>query len=144
MKGQIKTAAGWFVVAFVSIAPLGGAANDARVAEAVKRRDGQALRTLLKPAGDVNTLLPDGATALHWASQWEELEIVDLLITAGARVNAADDYGVTPLWLACTNGNATIVEKLLQAGADSTATLPSGETVLMTAAHTGNTDVVNY
>ena len=38
--------------------------------------------------------------------------------TAGADVKAANRYGVTPLSLACTNGNAAMIELLLKAGAD--------------------------
>jgi ankyrin repeat protein len=44
---------------------------------------------------------------------------------------------VTPLCLACTNGNAEVVRLLLKAGADPNTTLRGGETALMTAARTG-------
>jgi ankyrin repeat protein len=53
-------------------------------------------------------------------------------------VNAANAYGITPLYLACLNGNPAMAEKLLKAGANANAALPSGETVLMRASRTGN------
>ena len=47
--------------------------------------------------------------------------MADRLIRAGADVKAANRYGVTPLSLACINGNAAMIEKLLKAGADANA-----------------------
>jgi ankyrin repeat protein len=70
------------------------------------------------------------------------LDTADLLIRAGANPNAANDYGVTPLALACANGSAAMVEKLLKAGANSNAALQTGETVLMTAARTDSVEAV--
>ena len=67
---------------------------------------------------DVNVSQADGATALMWAAHWDDLRTADLLIRAGANVNAANDLGVTALSLACTNGSAVMVERLLKAGAD--------------------------
>ena len=49
---------------------------------------------------------PDGTTALHWAARWDDLEMADLLIRAGANVKAANRFGATPLSLACMNGSA--------------------------------------
>ena len=57
-------------------------------------------------------------------------------------MKAANRYGVTPLSLACTNGNGAMVELLLKAGADPNTALPGGETALMTAARTGKVDAV--
>ena len=53
-------------------------------------------------------------TALHWATYQDDLEIAELLVRAGANVKAANRYGVTPLSLACTNGNGAMVELLLE------------------------------
>jgi ankyrin len=64
------------------------------------------------------------------------------LIQAGADVNAANDHGVTPLALACTNGSAPLVRKLLDASANPDAATSMGETVLMTCAAAGNADAV--
>ena len=41
-----------------------------------------------------------------------------LLIKAGADVNAANDYGIVPLSLACGNGDAAAARLLLEAGAN--------------------------
>ena len=72
-----------------------------------------ALHSLLKQHADVNAAQGDGATALAWAAHWNDLETADLLIAARANVNAANDYGITPLWLACDSGSVLMVEKLL-------------------------------
>jgi hypothetical protein len=114
------------------------ASSDLRLIQAIRGKDGAAIRALLKARADVNATQGDGATALHWAVHYDDLATVDLLLGAGARVNAANDLGVTPLYLACTNRSAAIVEKLLQAEADPNAALLNGETVLMNCARTGN------
>ena len=113
-----------------------------RLAGAVKRQDGAAVRALLQAGADVNRPQGDGATALHWAVYRDDPETTRLLLAAGASVDAANDLGVTPLWLACNNGSAALVETLLDAEADPNAALPSGETPLMTAARTGSADAV--
>ena len=55
----------------------------------------------------------------HWAVRQDDQDMADRLISAGADVKAANRYGVTPLYLACVNGNAAMIEKLLNAGADA-------------------------
>ena len=62
---------------------------------------------------------------------------MDLLLAAGANVKAATRYNITPLSLACTNGDAAIIEHLLKAGADPNAPPKKARPLLMTAALTG-------
>ena len=114
----------------------GQAGPAAPLADAAEKKDWSTVRALVK-TGDVNVPQVDGMTALHWATYHDERAIVELLVRAGANVNAASRYGVTPLSLACTNGNGAMVEMLLEARADANAPLPGGETPLMTAARTG-------
>src|SRR5690349_19041525 len=121
------------------------APGDLRLIEAVKNRDAESVRALLKPRPlpiDVNAAAGDGATALHWAAHRDDLAIADLLIRAGARPTVADDGGATPLHLACTNRSAAMVERLLDAGADPNAALLNGESVLMTCARSGDARAV--
>jgi uncharacterized protein len=73
---------------------------------------------------------------------WDDLETAQSLVAAGADVNATNRFGVTPLSLACTNGNAAIVGLLLKAKADANLALPGGESPLMTAARTGKVDAL--
>ncbi len=113
------------------------AAADLRLIEAVKARNMEAVRSLLKERVDVNARQPDGATALHWAAHRDDLTAADLLIRAGAR-EMANELGVTPLYLACTNRSAPMVKRLLAAGANPNAKLLRGETVLMECARTGD------
>ena len=112
------------------------------LADAAKEADWDLLRALLPEALDVNEVRGDGSTALIWASYWDNAEIVDLLIGAGADVSVASDLGVTALWPAAEHGNAAIAERLLDAGADPNAALLSGETPVMTAARAGHVEVV--
>jgi len=83
----------------------------------------------------------DGSTPLHWAVRSDDLVTVQRLLKSGANPNAANRYGVTPVFLAGT-GSAPVLEALLKAGGDAKAVMPGGQTLLMTAARAGNPSVV--
>jgi ankyrin repeat protein len=112
------------------------------VAEAVMQQNNAALRTLLREKADVNALLADGSTALHWAVENDDADAVELLIQSGAKADARDRYGLTPLYYAASNGNAAILHKLLKAGANPNIANKEGDTALMAAARAGNVDAI--
>ena len=118
------------------------AADDLRLVDAVERQDWAAARRFIDQRVNVNARQADGTTAIAWASHWEHLETIDLLIRRGADVNLATDLGVTPLALAARNGSVPLVEKLLAAKADPALASSTGETPLMIAAHTGGEAIV--
>ena len=118
------------------------AAADARLIQAVKSGDAQAVRAALSQGVDVNAPQGDGTTALHWAARLNDVAVADLLLRSGARAGAANDNGATPLHLACLNRSAALVDRLLAAGADPNAAMPNGETVLMTCARAGSAAAV--
>jgi ankyrin repeat protein len=130
------------ILAAVALSSTAAAGIDLRLINAVRHGDVAALRVLLNQRVDPRTRQKDGSTALHWAAYRDDLESADLLIRAGADVNAANDLGATPLWPAVQNGNAALVRQLLDAGADPNAALTKGETIVMTAARSGNANVV--
>ena len=87
---------------------------DLRLVDAARNRDHRAVEALLTQNGDVNTRGHDGSTALLWAAHWNDLDTADLLIRAGANVNAANDLRMTPLSLACTNGKCAARRRALE------------------------------
>ena len=117
-------------------------AGQKEIVQAAKQRDTAAVRSLLKQRVDVNAAEADGATALHWAAYHGDLEIVNALIAAGARVDRVNDLSITPLALASENGHAAIVERLLARGANPNIASESGVTPLMRAARTGQAGIV--
>ena len=119
------------------------AAQSDRLVDLARRQDRAGVRALLASRADVNVSQADGATALHWAAQWDDVEMAGLLVRAGARVDAANDFGVTPLLLASGNGRPAMISLLLRAGADPNLAAANGEVPLMTAAHTGNLGAVD-
>jgi len=91
---------------------------------------------------DVNTPANDGSSALLWAAFRSDAEMAKALLSAGAAVDAANHYGVTPLLQASRNGDVEVMRALLDAGAEPTRWHPDGETPLMAAARTGRVDAV--
>ena len=128
-----------FLAAGSRVASVG---PDLRLVDAMVARNAVLARALLDEGIDVNSARGDGATALHWAAHWDDVEAAGLLLRAGANVNAADDHGVTPLARACENASLSMVDLLLGAGANPNAAQVNGLAPLMTAARTGNIDVV--
>src|SRR5258706_535246 len=133
-----------FVVALVIPVFVAAGGSGPTLIDAAKSGDKVALRALLAKTSSavVNTPDGDGSTALHWAAYRDDLDASELLIRAGANVNAANDLGVTPLWTACQNGSEAMVAKLLAAGANPNAALLAGETPVMVAARAGHPAVV--
>jgi ankyrin repeat protein len=93
--------------------------------------DVELARLLLAHGADPNIISKDRETVLMAAcgtgfingyhrqrSPAERLELVKLLVELGGDINAADNYGITPLMVAANLGDIEIVRYLISKGAD--------------------------
>ena len=123
---------------------VAGRTLDSPVADAAQRGDLDAVRRLLRDGADVNAPQGDGMTALHWAAERGDGPLCEVLLYAGARVDAGTRIGhYTPLHLAARAAHPAVAEMLLEAGSDpSAATTNSGATPLHLAAASGDPRVI--
>ncbi|TAH12578.1 MAG: ankyrin repeat domain-containing protein [Curvibacter sp.] len=82
------------------------------------------------------------ATPVLAATQGNHVEVVRLLVSRGANVNAQDAQQDSAFLLASASGFTDIVQITLAAGADVTSTNRYGGTALIPACHYGHVDTV--
>lgn len=80
--------------------------------------------------------------SLHEAARTGQLPQVERLIAQGARVNAPDEAGRTPLMLAAINGHTAVVQRLLAAGANPALVDREGVDALGYARRLGRAEIV--
>src|SRR5215471_4284776 len=113
------------------------------LANAAKQGNIEAVRSILNARTKEDVAGAESSAALILAASRNDVEMVDLLLRAGADPKATNEYGATALYAAASqNADPAITKKLLAAGADPNAALPSGETPLMQAARLGNVETV--
>ena len=109
----------------------------------------QVVERLLRNANESNVEVDPptdfGGTAIHYAADVGDYQIVDMLIDANAKaVNGKEKTGRTPLHWAADHGHFDVVRLLLRHGADINAVTNDGETAFHLAAGGGHLDVINY
>jgi uncharacterized protein len=114
------------------------------VADAAMRGEMERVRTLLRGGADVNAAQGDGMTALHWAAENGDAPLAEMLLYAGANLEAVTRLGdYTALHLASRRGRSEVVSSLVDAGADVTAaTTTGGVTALHFGARSGSAPIV--
>ena len=123
-RRRVATVAGVAGLAvLLALVPV-DAAVDAPLADAAMRQDVDVVRGLIALGADPDVAHGDGMTALHWAAERGDIEIVALLLDAGADIEARTRLGShTPLHVASRSAQAGAVTALLEAGATF---MPSG------------------
>lgn len=99
--------------------------SDSAICMAAQGGHSAAVSMLLAAGADVDGRAPGEAlffvreSPLHRACLYEHLSVIDVLLDAGATVNARAVYGSTPLAYAAMRGSYAAVRRLLLAGAET-------------------------
>ena len=100
-------------------------------------------RLLMRHGGSVSDLVqPKKMTPLHIAAAADQLEMVEMLLQAGADAEAKDSRGCTPLLFAARNASVAVIQELVDAGACVDHAGSNGRTALHEACFVGRTDNV--
>ena len=113
-----------------------------RMLAAAEAGDAQLLTSVLRFVRNINFTNDWGWTALHKAAAGGHKDVVHLLLTRGASIEALSYAKNTPLHKAARRGHTSIVELLLTEGASVEPTNSSNDTPLHFAAGFGQTSTV--
>ena len=98
---------------------------------AVQGEDPRIVEILLKAGPPALEIVPHcGLTPLHHATSFGRTEIVEILLKAGANLEASSLHGHTPLYTACSFLQSQIIEIFLNAGANPNIKTSTGATPL--------------
>ena len=114
----------------------------------IRSDDAYSVKSLIESGEDVNALSPDLINQQYWkltplirASITGNIEIIRMLIEAGADVNGKDEWSDTALMATAEFGQASAARLLIESGADIDATKPDLTTTLMIASRRGNLEI---
>lgn len=115
----------------------------ADIYQAAKKGDLATVTKLVEAKPELRDARNDmGATALHFAANNGQLEVVRYLLEKGADANIVDKMGVTPLLVAITHRQAEIARALLEKGANVSIPGPQGLSLLHIAVMSGQPEVL--
>ncbi len=123
------------------VLPLEARGDEAKLMDAARRGDLEAVKALLKAGASPNIGDYWRDTPLVEAARQDNLELAQTLLDAGA-VPDAKGRGYTPLGLAAKNGNVRLVEMLLRFGAHPDRKSDDGDTPAHAAALMGKPEVI--
>lgn len=145
IQGCVSVLAG-LMFCLCAVAQHAGAGSSARVAsgeelllQAAAQGDAVSARRLLAEGVAASTQdAQRGFSALHNAAAMGHVAIVELLMAAGAPVDAQDRNGVTALISAAYHGHASVLTQLLAHGADVHHRPQAGPMALAAALYAGS------
>lgn len=86
--------------------------------EAVKQGDTSAVADLLRGWQELVRFAGEhDKTGLHWAAETDQVEVAEILLDAGADIEAKTSWGATPLDWSATMGSLRVADLLISRGA---------------------------
>ena len=115
----------------------GAHASESALSQAVTFGYADVVRTLIAAGANTELVDHNGINLLHWAAITNRPSVITALVQARVPINAADDFGFTPLMYAATIdfGDTAVLSELLKAGADRTIRNDDQRTPLEQARH---------
>ncbi|XP_048787734.1 ankyrin repeat and death domain-containing protein 1B isoform X7 [Lagopus muta] len=111
---------------------------------AAKTNNLETMEKLFKKNLNINAVDTLKRTALHFAVAGSHTSAVDFLLHHKARVDMADQHGLTVIHLAAWTGNLDIMRKLVKAGADQKAKNEEEMNALHFAAQNNSVKITDY
>lgn len=84
----------------------------------------------------------EGSPILQIAAVYGDTEIVKYLVEKNAKIDAVDEYNITPLIIACSAGNTEIVQFLISKGSNINHVTDKKKTALSEAKAHKHLDIV--
>lgn len=128
-------------------------AKTQEIIKAIEKKDVASLKELVKDRDAINVVQTgsyDSSTPLITAVSFYDkdkdektrLDMINLLLEAGAKVDLANNQNETPLIKAAGRGNVNVVNLLIKSGANVNASDKIGITALMRAVEVMDSDIV--
>lgn len=102
-------------------AAMTGSAFDGVVYAINAQAPNESIKYMIEQKGnDVNKITHDSRTYVYWAASRGNVEIVEYLLSKGAKVNLEDSHGASPMGFAVGAGqmNTNVYDAFIKAGAD--------------------------
>src|SRR6266404_1511223 len=94
---RVKASVVYVAMLLIALALTSSVHAESPLADRIQSGDRRAALAMIAAGADVNQAQPDGTTPLHWAAYRVDRELVQALLKRGAKPNAVNHYGASPL-----------------------------------------------
>ncbi|XP_041430803.1 ankyrin repeat and SOCS box protein 2 isoform X2 [Xenopus laevis] len=112
--------------------------------KACELKNAEAAKLLVEYRADVNHRCNRGWTALHESVARNAIDIIDVLVKGGAKIETKNCYGITPLFVAAQCGHMEAMRYITKCGADFNTQANDNASALFEASKNGHDDIVEF